>query len=94
MSLDLEEIFQKHNREFLKFENITNPLHPTTDICAFLLLHKLVPSDRDMVSCAGHDEIWLRTDLDKLAEVATEEDILTLVRCGVRLDDNSLKMFV
>lgn len=93
--LDLEVIFDKYEDEHLKFESIQNPLHPRPDICAFLLLHNLVPSGKDIVSAAGHDEIWLDVSPESVAQVATEEDILTLIRCGVMLsDDESFSMFV
>ena len=81
--------------EYLKFERIESPLHPRADIAAFLLLHNLVPATGDMVASASHDEIWLDTDVAKLGRVATEVDVLTLVRCGVRYDDEleSLGMY-
>lgn len=95
--MDLKATFEKHNDDYIKFERVENKLHSRPDLCAFLLLHKLVPNDgRDMVSTAYNDEICLETDCDSLAEVVTEADILTLVRCGVRYDGgiNSLVMFV
>jgi hypothetical protein len=48
------------------------------------------------VTAAEHDEIWLDVDCERLAEIATEVDILYLVRCGVRYDEynKSLQMFV
>jgi hypothetical protein len=62
------------------------------------LLNNLAPlaPGQDMVTAAEHDEIWLGTDLDVLAEKASSEDIRTLVRCGIRYDDDtdSLCMFV
>lgn len=81
--------------EFLKFDRIKNPRHPRPDICAFLMLHDAVdePNPRakggygDMVSGAEHDVIFLRTNAEKLAAVATEELLRDLVRCGVRLSD-------
>ncbi len=92
--INLEEAFEKVRGEFHKFENIENPLHRRRDIAAFLLLDKLVPSGSDdIVGGAGHDVIWLDTNIDKLAEVATEEDILYLHRCGVRLGDDCLEMY-
>ena len=92
---ELEMMFQeKCENEFLEFERVANKLHPRRDICAFLLLDKLVPQvDIDMVCDSEHDEIYLETDTDDLAKVATEEDVTTLVRCGVRLDENGLMMF-
>lgn len=94
--IDLDATFKKHDADYLRFERVENKLHSRPDICAFLLLDKLLPNDgRDMVCAAEHDEIFLDADCDKLAEVATEEDILTLTRCGVRYDSDtdSLAMF-
>ena len=95
--IDLEAVFEKHEDEYIKFERVEKKLHPRPDICAFLLLDTIVPGeDRDMVCGAEHDEIFLATDCEKLAEVATEDDIIMLARCGVRYDSNtdSLAMFV
>jgi hypothetical protein len=95
--IDLQEVWDKYDDEYLKFGRVENPLYPRPDIAAFLLLDKLVPAsfERDMVCGAGHDEIFLDTDVEELTKVATEEDVLTLVRCGVRLiDGDYLAMFV
>jgi hypothetical protein len=96
--IDLKEAFDAAETEFLKFDRIEKPLHPRPDICAFLKLHELVPMkpDRDMVAAAEHDEIYLEVEPDALAEVATQEDIVYLHRCGVRLssETDSLAMFV
>lgn len=94
--INVEELFDKYDEEYLEFERIEDPLHPRPDVCAFLLLHRLLPKNRDMVSAAEHDKIWLDVDPEALAEVATEEDIRTLVRCGVmyELKYDSLSMFV
>ncbi len=92
----LANLFEDRHDEFLKFERITNPRHARPDLCAFLLLHDLVPESCDMVASAAHDEIWLDTDVEKLAAAATEDDVTTLLRCGVRYDSeaDSLAMFV
>lgn len=94
--IDLEATFDKYDNEYLKFERVENKLHSRPDLCAFLLLDKLMPSDgRDIICAAEHDEIFLDADCEKLAEVATEDDILTLTRCGVRYagEVDSLAMF-
>lgn len=82
--MDLKEAFERHDDEFLNFVAIENPRHPRPDVCAFLTLHDLVPSDRDMISAAEHDEFFLSTDCAALAEVATDDVVRDLVRCGVR----------
>lgn len=105
MTLDLKAIFEKHEDEFLKFELVAHRLSNRPDLHAFLLLDSIVPPEptsgiptrsHNMVASAEHDEIWLHTDLEKLAEFATEGQVVDLIRCGVRLDDEvySLAMFV
>jgi hypothetical protein len=95
--IDIHATFDKYEDEFLKFERIPpdRKLHARPDLCAFLLLDRLVPGDCDMVAGAEHDEIWLEVSVDILASVATDEDLLTLCRCGVRYDGDadSLAMF-
>jgi hypothetical protein len=96
--INLGETFAKFEDEFLRFDKIEKPLHPCPDICAFLLLYNLAPNTQpqDMVIATGHDELWLSTDTEKLASVASEKDICYLVRCGVTFnsDWDFLKMFV
>ena len=95
--IDLKVAFAKAYDDFLLFEKVENKLHRRRDLCAFLMLDKLLPAEneRDMISAAEHDEFWLDIDCQKLAEVATEDDILDLHRCGVRYDDDtdSLAMY-
>lgn len=94
--INLSEVFEKHSKEYLKDENITQKLHKRLDVCAFLILDNLVPAEGDMITATEHDQIFLDVDLEQLAEVATEEDIANLIRCGVRLcsEYDSLCMFV
>lgn len=69
---------------------------PRNDVAAFVLLDKLVPREGRIIGCAEHDQIWLSTDLEELAEVITEADIQVLVNNGVWVDEDveSLSMFV
>lgn len=95
--MNLKKTFDKHNdEEFLKFDRVKTKLSNRADIHAFLLLDKLVPGTTDMVSSAEHDEIWLNVELEELEAVATEEQVVELLRCGVRLDreTDALAMFV
>lgn len=104
--LDLKELWEKHEgAEFLKFERVKNRLSQRPDIHAFILLDQIAPPkptrgspdhSSDMVGSAEHDEVWLDTDLGDLASNATEEQIIDLIRCGVRFDEDvdSLAMFV
>lgn len=90
---ELREIFEREDDEFLKFERIESPRHPRPDLCAFLMLHDLVPGDSDMVAGASHDEIHLDVREEDLAAVVTEAQVIDLRRCGVRMDGYGLCMF-
>lgn len=87
---ELQEIFEKHmDEEYLQFDRETSPMHSRLDICALLLLHELDQEKkpgRDMIVASRHDEIWFGADVRAVAEKATEEQIITLIRCGVGFD--------
>lgn len=88
---NLIEMLSSDSDEFLKFKRIPEDrkLSKRPDLCAFMLLDRLVPGDRDMVGAAEHDQIWLDVDEVALAAAATEDDVLTLIRCGVRWDSDT-----
>ena len=88
--------YNKHEDEFLKFERIENKTSNRADLHAFNLLDKLVPGHLDIVAAAEHDQIWLEVSPKELSKVATEEQIIELIRCGVFYDseNDSLSMFV
>jgi len=94
--INISKMFEKYEDDYLKFERVENKLHPRPDICAFLLLDKLLPQEgQDLITAAQHDIYYLDIDCEKLAEVATELDIMTLARCGVHYDNetDSLAMY-
>jgi hypothetical protein len=93
---NMKELFEDRNDEFLKFDRVQNKRSNRADLHAFLLLDSLLPGDDDVVASAEHDEIFLSYGPRDLAAAATEEQIIELIRCGVRLDTNweSLAMFV
>lgn len=93
--MTLEERFEQFSDEYIKFESVENKRSQRPDLHAFLLLDELQPGDSDLISASEHDEFFFGIDLEKLEEVVTDEQILELVRCGVRLDSSvdSLCMF-
>ncbi len=95
-NMTLHDRFEAVNDDFLKFERIDKPRHRRPDLCAFILLDELVPGTSDIVSAAEHDEIFLDVDCDKLQAIASDDNILELVRCGVRFNReyHCLCMFV
>jgi len=84
---ELYSRFHDTQGEYTKCQNVTGEiLAKRRDLHACLLLDRLVPSEGRIVGDAQHDVIFLETSLHDLALAATEEDILNLIRCGVRLD--------
>jgi hypothetical protein len=101
---DVRSLFEKHeelhfedlDNKFYDFEQIVNPPTKREDLCAMLKLEQLVQSDQNILTGAGHDEIWFSVSFDDLAAVnVTEEDVIYLIRCGVRTTEyDCLGMFV
>ena len=98
-----EELWDRYEDEFLKWERVDPKRSVRADLHAFLLLDEILPPNpcpgggySRMVAWARHDEIYLSVDCDRLAEVITDAQVLELTRCGVRYDENhdSLCMFV
>lgn len=92
----LHDRFEKHNEEYLYFDRVIDKKHSRPDICAFLILDEICNGETDIISGATYDEIWLSIDVEELSNKITDDQIINLVRCGVRVDEynNSLAMFV
>lgn len=86
-----EELLDYENK--IEFDDIKNKLSIRRDLHAFLLLNSLVPEDNFIIGSAEHDKFWINTDIDKLLEVITEEQVKELGACGVMYDEGSLCMF-
>lgn len=86
--MTFQEAYDKHSDdEYCKFERVENKLSSRRDIHAFILLNQLVPGHRPIVSASEHDEFWLDVQPEDLdAANPTLEQMLDLIRCGVRYD--------
>ena len=93
--MTLEEMFDAAEKEFLYFERIpeSERRHPRKDICAFIYLHEKLGGKNDIICHASHDEICLDYSTDD-CERLTLDDVVYIHRCGVRLDEDCLRMFV
>jgi hypothetical protein len=102
------ELFKKHEDEYLKFDRIPldEKFSESPDLCAFKLISNLLLKDehrnKDIIRGAEHDEIYLM-ELQELKWIdwsdnitRIENEIIYLIRCGVRYDSgfDVLKMFV
>tara|TARA_R110000851_G_scaffold88070_2_gene192179 strand:+ start:2085 stop:2369 length:285 start_codon:yes stop_codon:yes gene_type:complete len=94
--MEISERFDLVSNEYGKFELVENKKSKRPDLHAFIFLDGLFePSDRDIVSSAGHDVIYLETSSEDI-EKLTDGQILELTRCGVMYDSENdcLAMFV
>jgi len=87
--------FERHTDEYCSFEKVETKRSGRADLHAFMLLDTLVPGTQDMIAGSEHDEFYLDVSLEELAAVATPEQLLELIRCGIRYDSeyNCLAMF-
>ncbi len=93
--MDLQERFAQFSGQYLDFHNIENPPFQRADLCAFVKLAQLIPiGSGGIISSADHDEIHLDANLEEFDKIATNEDILYLVRCGVECTRWALRMNV
>lgn len=96
---EMAQRWESVSDDFLVFSCIPESERPfsSSDLCAWVLLDRRFPDEknRDMVSAAEHDEIWLRITSEEIAQL-TDAEILYLTRCGVRYDDDlgALCMYV
>jgi len=88
--------FDKHEDEYIQFQNVANKRSRRPDMHAFIVLDELLPGDGkgDLISAAEHDQFFLDIEPEALARVATEEIILDLVRCGVSFDGENESLFL
>ena len=92
---ELIECFEKNHEEYAKFEKIENKRSARADVHAFVLLDSLCPTTGNLIVNSEHDNISLGIDLEDLAPVITEEQIIELIRCGIRIEGGCyLSMFV
>lgn len=86
---ELEDLFKDNSGFFLE-----NPDPGRSDLNAFVRLNNLVPGNSDIIAAAEHDTIYLDVSLEQLAEVASEDDVIYLIRHGVCLGGEGLYMHV
>lgn len=90
--INISETFEKCLNlpyEERSFDLVPNKQTARRDLQAFLILDKLdLLNSRNIIGSSEHDEIYLDVDLDTLSQNASDEDILNLVRCGIRYSDS------
>lgn len=82
MMLNIQELFAKHDDKFLEDSDEFD----CRDLVAFNILKQYRGNDDKIICSAEHDVIYLNVDINLLAEGSTEDEIITLIRCGVIYD--------
>lgn len=95
--MNIAEMFEEHDDEFLKFDRVENKRSNRRDLHAFIVLDELFPEENtgDIIAAAEHDEIFLDIKEEKFEQLE-ESQVIELIRCGVRYssDYNCFCMFV
>lgn len=92
---DLQALFEKHDDEYGKFERVQNKLATRPDVHALILLDRLVPNegahliDGYIFYALEHDTAWISIFYKDLAKVATESQVIELIRCGIVYDKDA-----
>lgn len=98
--IDSKAIFLSNYDRPHSFKDCTDRRHQDRHLCGLLILADLLQRSNngysDVIGAASYDTIYLYGDIKDLNEVATEEDILNLMRCGIYYseDEDSLYMLV
>jgi len=104
--IEVSELFELHDEQYRNFQAIENKLSNRTDLHALMYLDKLFPeypiqtSHGDefyhwIIASATLDEIQIALTPEQV-ESLTSEQVLELVRCGVRYDaeDSRLELYI
>lgn len=88
------ELFDKMHTEAGKFDRVEHKLSPRPDAHAILLLDRLYPSNKPLITFSRAGCIYLSINTKMLAQVANEQQIADLIRCGVSLNGETLVLYV
>jgi hypothetical protein len=92
--MSIHDRFEAVNDDYLKFDRVKEKRSSRPDLHAFLLLDEIFTAPRDIIQAAEHDEIFLDINEEQASKL-TDDQILELVRCGVRYSEcDCLCMFV
>lgn len=83
MSINLKEIFEKYGDEWDRFDRIETKFSKRPIINALILLDKIYPDNKNIGFYSTEGDVLINIDDEKLEEVATEQDIIDLMRCGI-----------
>ena len=87
----LVKLFKKNERELDRFDRVKKPPHKRQDLAGLLYLAKLCPGEAGFIyDHVEGDTIVLGVTPEELAAIAKEEDVVTLLRCGIQCGKENL----
>ena len=89
--MKLSERFENVNDDYLKFDQIEKPLHPSNDLAGLLKIASLLKDPTNFPMSADHDSLYLARPEDMVE--LTDDDILELTRCGISYDSSNDCLF-
>jgi len=87
---NLAEFFMEHEGEYHTFGSVTGAdrLSESPDLCAMLLLASFSTVGGCILTAAEHDQVWLGANPMTVNKLATDAQLITLIRCGVVYDED------
>lgn len=84
VGLDLRAEFEACAGEFRQFDRIQRPLHARPEICALLMLDRMMLAPNgSLMRASTEGMVTLAVDCREFAGVATPSQVRDLARCGV-----------
>jgi hypothetical protein len=90
----VEQFFEDNEDLYLVgYNDIKGRVSARNDLQVMMVLDELLYddacSDFDMVSNVRHEEMFFTVDANRVFELASEEKMQNLIRCGLRYSDGS-----
>lgn len=98
--MNIEQRFEQYEDEYLNYRVDPNLLYKRHDVIVINVIDNLIPAQNecspDLIVSASRDEIFFGIDAEKFSDIVTDDQLILLIRCGLRYDGGRgcLCMFV
>lgn len=83
---DAFALMRLESKNYFDIENIKCRMYQPPDVNAFVLINNILPSDKNIILSVGPNEIVLNADAELLCQLAYDDELVDLVRCGVTME--------
>ena len=92
----IEDLENEIRDKKLTFEGIGNKYSQRKDLHAFILLDKIVPDNKYLISAAEHDAIYLDINIEDFISKVSKDQLMELLLFGIMYNSeyNCFIMFV